>query len=194
MAGSLLFPAAPPLLLLFSSPSRPSHPRREHRRQCPVCKTMCAVESVVPIYVNRHTARRCRGKGEMRMGGEDCSRRQRQDVPDPPRGCGGDGLKGARTVGRNMGAPPPHVDGSNNGGSGCGGAPCSLLSSLAAVAARGQRHGDNGDNDGNDGMHSDGGEHGKGTPPQPPPPSLPTHLLCSHALSFCVSGFFDCSY
>jgi hypothetical protein len=57
--------------------------------------------------------------------------------------------------------PPPHVDGSNNGGGSCGEAPCSLLSSLAAAAAaRGRRHGDDGDNgddDGNDAMHSDGG-------------------------------------
>jgi hypothetical protein len=135
MVGSLLFPAAPPSLWLFSSPSCPSHARWEHWRQCPICKTVCAVESVVPMYVNRHTARHCGGKGEMRMGGEDCRRRQRQDDPDPPWGCGGDGPKGAATAGRNARTPPPHVDGSNDGGGGCGGAPCSLLSLLAAAAA-----------------------------------------------------------
>jgi hypothetical protein len=72
MAESLLFPAAPLLLSLFSSPSRLSHARREHWRQCPICKTVCAVELVMPIYVNCHTVHHCRGKGEMRMGGEDC--------------------------------------------------------------------------------------------------------------------------
>jgi hypothetical protein len=75
MAGFLLFPAAPPSLLSFSSPSRPSHARRDHWRQCPVCKTVCAVELVMPIYVNRHTAHCCGGKGGMTMGGEDCRRR-----------------------------------------------------------------------------------------------------------------------
>jgi hypothetical protein len=188
MAGSLLFPAAmSSSSSWFSSPSRPSHARREHRRQCPVCKTVCVVELAVLIYVNRHTARRCGGKGEMRMGGEDCRRRRRRDDPDPPRGCGDDGPKGATAAGRDARASPPHIDGSNDGSGGCGGAPCSLLSSLAVAAARGQRHGDdgdNGDNDGNDGVHSDCSEHsdggdgdGKGTPPQPPPPSLPTQLL-----------------
>jgi hypothetical protein len=76
MAGSLPFPAAPPLLLLFSSPSHPFHAQQEHQRQCPICKIVCTVKLVVPIYINRHTICRCRGKGETRMGGEDCHCRQ----------------------------------------------------------------------------------------------------------------------
>jgi alkanesulfonate monooxygenase SsuD/methylene tetrahydromethanopterin reductase-like flavin-dependent oxidoreductase (luciferase family) len=123
MAGSLLFPTTPPLLSLFSPPSRPSHARREHWRQCPVCKTVCAVELVVPIYVNRHTARHCGGKGEMRMGGEDCRRRQHQDDPNPPWGCGGDGPKVATTAGRNARAPPPS----------------SMAATMAAAVAAGRR-------------------------------------------------------
>ncbi len=143
MAGSLLFPTAPPSSLLFSSPSRLCHAWREHQRQCPICKTLCTVELVVLNYVNRHSACCCGGKGETRMGGEDCHRRQRQDDPDPPWGCGGDGLKRATMAGCNARAPPPHVDCSNNGGGGCGGAPCLLLSLLAAAAVLGQCHGDN---------------------------------------------------
>ncbi len=95
------------------------------------------VKSVVPIYVNLHTASCCGGKGEARMGGEDYRRHQRQDDPDPPRGCSGNGLKGAIMVGCYTHASPPHVDGSNNGGGGCGVEPCSLLLSLVAVAAWG---------------------------------------------------------
>jgi hypothetical protein len=109
MAGSLLFPAAAPSSSSFSSPSRPSHTRREHWCRCLICKTVCAVELVLLIYVNRHTAHRCRGKGKARMGGEDCCchRRQRRNDLDPPRGCGGNGLKGAtrRAVLRVF--PPP---------------------------------------------------------------------------------------
>jgi hypothetical protein len=75
MAGSLLIPAAPPLLSLFSSPSCLSHARWEHWHKCPICKTLCAVELVMPIYVNCHTARCCGEKGETRMEGEDCRRR-----------------------------------------------------------------------------------------------------------------------
>jgi hypothetical protein len=107
MAGSLLFPATPLLSLLFTSLSHLSHARQEHQRQCPVCKTMCMVKSVVPIYVNRHTARHCGGEGEMRMGGEDCHRRQLQDDPDLPRVCGSNGPKGATMVGRDAPAPLP---------------------------------------------------------------------------------------
>jgi hypothetical protein len=125
------------------------------------------------------------GKGETRMGGEDCRHRQRLDDPNPPRGCGGNGPKGATTAGRDASAPPPHVNSSNDGSGGYGRVLCLLLSSLAAAAVRGQCHGDNGNNgddNGNNSVHSDGGEHGgngsgKGTPPQTPPLSLPTQLL-----------------
>jgi hypothetical protein len=66
---------------------------------------------------------------------------------------------------------PPHVDGSNDGGSSFSRAPCSPPSSLLAAVAWGRRHGDNrknGDNNsndgnnGNNGVHSNGGEHDNG--------------------------------
>jgi hypothetical protein len=121
------------------------------------------------------------------MGGEDCCRHQRWDDPDPPWECGNNGPKGATTVGCNARAPPPHIDGSNDHGGGCGGAPCLLLSLFAVAAAWGQCHGDNGNNsndDSNDSVHSDGSKHSnggngnsKGTLLQLLPPSLPMQLL-----------------
>jgi hypothetical protein len=95
------------------------------------------------------------------------------------------GQRGQRRRAATQALPRPHVNSINNGGGGCSGAPCLLLSSLAAAVAWGRRHGDNGNNkddNGNNSMHSDSGEHsgdgdGKGTPPQTPPLSLPTQLL-----------------
>ncbi len=151
MAGFLLFPAAPPLLLSFSSPSRLSHARREHWRRCPVCKTVCAVESVMLIYINRHTA----------MGGRTAAAANAKMILILLRDVAAMGRKRRRWWAATRTLPPPHVEGGNNGGGSCGEAPCSLLSSLAAaVVAQGRCHGDDGDNgddDGNDAIHSDGG-------------------------------------
>ncbi len=107
MVESLLFPAAPLLSSWCSSSSRLPHAWREHQRWCPVCKTVCAVEPVVPIYINHHTAHHCVGKGEARMEGEDCRCRQHQDDPEPPWGCGGNRPKGATTAGRDARTSPP---------------------------------------------------------------------------------------
>jgi hypothetical protein len=81
MAGSLLLPAAPPSSSSFSSPSRPSHARLEHWRRCPVCKTVCAVESAVLIYVNRHTARCCGGRGRQGWGGRTAAAADAEMIP-----------------------------------------------------------------------------------------------------------------
>ncbi len=47
----------------------------------PVRKTVCAVGLVVPIYVNRYTARCCGGKGEMRMGGRTAATADAKMIP-----------------------------------------------------------------------------------------------------------------
>ncbi len=136
MARALLFPIAAPLLSSFSSPSHPSNAWREHWCRCPICKTMCAVELVVLVYINHHTACHCGGKGEAKMGGEDCCCQCRDD-PNPPWGCGGNGLKGVTRRAASRALPPPHIDGSYDGGDGFGGALYLLLSSLVAAAVRG---------------------------------------------------------
>jgi hypothetical protein len=135
MVGSLLLPAAPLSLSLFSSPSRPSHAWREHWRQCSVCKTLCMVKLAVPIYVNHHTSCCCGGRGR-KGGGEDCCccQCQHHNDPDSPWGCVGDGWKGATTGGCVACASPPQVNGSNNGDSSCGGVLCSLPLLMAGVA------------------------------------------------------------
>ncbi len=46
------------------------------------------------------------GRGRQEWG-EDCRCRQLQDDPNPPWGCGGDGMKGATTAGCNARTPPP---------------------------------------------------------------------------------------
>jgi hypothetical protein len=202
MAGSFLFPAIPPLSLLFSSPSHLFHARREHRRQCPICKTVCAVKSVVPIYINRHTACHCGGKGETRMGGEDCRCRQCQDDPDPPRRCIGNGPKGATTVGCDTCAPPPMSTAATTA--------ATVVAGHNACCCHHQRRQQRGDN-ATVTMATMGtttettactvtaastAAAATARAPCRNCHRCPCHrsYLCLHALSFCVSCFFYCSH
>jgi hypothetical protein len=124
MAESLLFPAAPLLLLSFLSPSYPSHARQEHWCQCPICKTACAVELVLPIYVNHHTAHCCGWRGEMRMGGRTVAAAGAKMIPILLGDAAAMGQRGQRRWAATHALPPP---------------PTSTAATTAAAVAAGRR-------------------------------------------------------
>jgi hypothetical protein len=174
----------------------------QHRHQCPLCKTLCTVELVVRIHINRHTAHCCGGKGDMRMGGEDCH--QCQDDPDPPWGCGGNGPKGAMMAGRDACLPPPTLMAATTMAAvvaGCRARCCccwrrrrrrdnSTVTTATMAAMTAMMAGT---------VTVASMATAATATTRAPCRNRRRHLcrrsyLCLHALSFCVSCFFDCSH
>ncbi len=145
-----------------------------------------------------------RGEGGYEDGGEDCRHRRCRDDPDPFWGCGSDGPKGATTAGRDLRSPPP----------------TSMAAMTAGVVAAGHharcchcwRRRWRGDNTtvttatlatmtatmACTVMVASTATAATATA-RAPRCNRSRHLcghsyLCLHALSFCVSCFFDCSH